>query len=514
MRASLLVILLAIIPAVSLLATGCDRNERQTVDEVVESSAELQGERLVASGGRVELTLEEVERAVQRVRLVAQRNPDGTLPKGEADWIRQAPAQINLVRNLVHFQIVRHEAAERGLEVTPEDEIAFLKSQDNFSRYLPLFEEDADSETVDKLKRELQSFDLTIADVRHLVHDVILNDKLTEVLAEDFSDDQLWALYESARDEAELIVAQLHNTPTSSELDEAVRRLDAEIRAHYRDNRDRFMTPASTRVTLLSADKALDQQSLEPILQQAAERLGTDEDPAEISADLDLALRTNAHISRTENPAAAQADVGDTGFATTGHRGPVAWRVEEHLERQRRPLERPLIREIASELLREKGITPSNLQNARAARAVLQDIESDGPPDEDEIQQVLRRLQSVENARGIHTGFFSIRGGGFIPQLGLSEELKDAVRELTLDDPVTEPILDRNRVLVARLIDRRHPDRETFEEELDEFRAEFIERNKGRFVDQFVTEYQQEHDVEFNPQIVADHFGIDDKKPR
>ena len=57
--------------------------------------------------------------------------------------------------------------------------------------------------------------------------------------------------------------------------------------------------------------------------------------------------------------------------------------------------------------------------------------------------------------------------------------LDGAGAELSLDQPVTEPVLDRDRVLVARLVDRQLPDREAFEEERDESRRTVVAYDAG-----------------------------------
>lgn len=515
MRASLSLLRFPLLAFLCLLllstTAACDRDDsvvdddehlRSSDEESLDDVAETD---LVASGGAVELTLEEVERAVERMRLVMPRDPDGSMHDGEMDWFRSPPAQLNLVRNLVHFQIVRYEASRRDLEITDEEEIAFISEHENLRLYLPLFAGE-DDEEASRIRAELDLYDLSIEDVRHLAHDMIYHEKLREVLGAEFSDERLWEFYASAHDEADLIVVRVHNSPTSQEVDQAMDTLDSEIRAHFRQNRDRYTTRPATRVIMLQPGPGVEADAIEEVLSRAVSRMGDGDDPEAVAADLGLVLRPDTHLFQAENPEAFEAAVGDAGYSLHTRRGPYALRVEEHLQGQRRSLDRPLRREIAAQLLRDRGILPSKLELATEARQLLASFESDEPLSQSEIDALVSQL-NAEGFDVLHTGPFSVSGSGYIPQVGLAEELTAAVRELSLDDALTDPVLDRNRILLARLVDRHHADRDEFDENIDEFREQFLARNQGMLIDQFVANYQREHDIDLNLQIVARHFG-------
>ncbi len=498
MRASLTAIA-AILLVVSALFIGCDRQEASEPSD--EKAAEQKGEDVVIYGGGLKLTLEEVNQQVERMRLLAPGVAQGELPDGDPDWMKAPHVQIDLIRNLARFHIVRRAAEERGLEITAAEETSFLAEHEPLKRYLPLLQ---NGEDADALGDELDAVGLSIDDVRHLIHDMILTEKLTQALAEEFSDEELWAIYQQAHDEADIIAVRLHNTPASHEIDRALDQYDAEIRAFYREHRNRYRIPPQVITTILKADS--DDEN--PPLEEAAEQLGEgDRDPADIASDFGLTLEAELSVTRHENPAAHQSEVGAIGVLWESRRGPYAWRVEQKTEAQPRSLDRPLRREIASRVLREQeGITPSNRQRAQRAREILAEPDADQPLSESMQADLIERLEEA-GFEVIHTGLFSLQGSEVIPEIGLAENVVEALQKRDLDDPVTDPILDRNAVYVARIVERNHPDREQFDEERDAFREQFLERNRHRLVDNYVRKYQRDEGVEFNTRPLVEHYG-------
>ena len=510
MRASIRTVLIALL-VLCIAPIGCERDDASpsSDDEPTQQSQDedvfQQRDDLVAygGGGDIELTVDDVETAVERTRLVAAGVEDGDIPQGEPDWIQFPHAQSNLVRQLLHFQIVRRIASERGIDISAADETSMIAGHDQLQRYLPLFQ---NGEGAEELRDELADVGLDIDDVRHLAHDMILNDKLVEEVADEFPDEQLWAIYQEARDTADVVVASLHNTPTSTEIDRAVEQYDRQIREHFRDNRDRFIRPAQLEATTLTGD-----DDDRDALQRAAERLDDGDSPDDVADDMGLELRTDVALSRHRTPQAANADIGDTGISESRH-GAFVWQLDDRTEAERRSLDRPLRREIASQILRdEEGITPSNQQRAEQAQQILSDVDSANGLDDDVIAELVDELQQ-HDFEAVHTGHFSIRQAPRIPEIGLAENLQTAIATLDFDDPVSQPVIDRNKIHVARLLERNEPERDTYEDERDEFRAQFMERNRDRLLDQLIGEYRENLDLQVSTQALADHFGVIDDK--
>lgn len=506
MRATLLAIF-AIVAATTLWP-GCDRNG--DTDDATETSPEAveDTDDLVVSGGELEITVDDVEQAVERLRLLAPGVEHGEIPDQSPEWMKAPQAQINVVRNLTHFHVVRLAAAERDIAITPADEVAFLADHDPLSRYLPVLQ---NGDEADDLRRELEQVGLDVTDVRHLVHDMVLAEKLREELADEFTDEKLWALYQQAHDEADLVVVEIRNTPGSREIDRAVDQYDAEIRAHYRENRSRYQTPKRALVTLLHTDS--DREVDVDILEEAAGRLA-DEAPEALADELDLVVERDVDVTRHENPAAHTSEVGDTGHVEKSRRGAYAWRLDEIHPPETRSLDRPLRRQIASRVLRdEEGITPKNLRRAEEAQQLLATPEPEDALSEDAIEALVERLEEA-GFDATHTGVFSLRGRGVIPDIGLAEKLIGAVDDVDLDDPITDPVLERDVVYVARLVDRSVPDRQEFDEKQDQFRKEFLERNRDQLVSDYVANYERTHGVDYSLQPLSERFGIYDKKQR
>ena len=504
MRASLTIVL-ALLLTTSILSGGCDRDDPSApADQESQESADERQD-IVIYGGDLELTLHDVERAVERMRLLAPGAEDGHLPKDEPDWMKMPRAQIDIVQNLAHFRIVRLAAAERDIEITAADETAFLADHERLRRFLPLLQgEDEDN----ALQDELDAVDLSLDDIRHLVHDMILAKKLQEALAEEFSEEQLWAIYQQTHDEADLIVVRLHNTPASHEIDRAVDQYDAEIRAHYRDNRSQYITSPQVYLTILKGHSEEEREKL----QQAAEKLAAgEESPAAIAENFGFTLEENVSVTSNENPAAHRAEIGDIGVLLESRRGPYAWHVTETSEPRPRSLDRPLRREIASRVLREQeGITPSNRERAEEAQAILAKPEAGQPLSKEQRDALIEELAEA-GFEAIHTDIFSLPQSEVIPKIGLAENVVADLKERDLDDPVTDPVLDRNAVYVARIIERNKPDRQRYEEEREEFRERFLERNQERLVDDYVRNYQREKDVQFNTRPLAQRYGVYEK---
>ena len=508
MRASLIAILTALIAA-SLLLPACDRDDRDSGEEITDEqrseSDDVDGEddersNFVADGGDIELSVDDVVAAVERFRLLAPGVEEGNIPDEAPAWMSNPQARSSVVRDLVRFQVIRLGAAHRDIEIDAADKTALISDHDQLQRYLPLFQNGDDS---DELHEELATVGLDIDDVRHLAHIKILEQKLEDALAEEFSDDQLWAIYQEAHDKADIVAVRLRNTPTSDEIDRAMSQYDEEIRAYFRDNRERYRTQPRVHATVLVAD---DDEAAEAIA-DAAQRLEEGDEPETIAQELGLELSTGVNLRRSENQEGYHSDVGATGFLSDSRRGPYAWRIDERQESEPRSLDRPLRREIASQIMREEeGITPSNRQRAEEARTILNDGVTGEALEADEIEALKAQLEEA-GFEPIHTEHFSLHSSNPIPEVGLAREVSQALGDADLDDPVIEPTLERNAIYVARLVDRVHPDRETFDEDVDEFREGFLERNRDRLVDQYAHEYQSRYDVRFNLAVLDEHFG-------
>lgn len=502
MRASTIAVAASLVLAAPVVA-GCDRGEDDEDDlEDRIRSPEDELDDVVVFGGELEITIDDVDEAVERLRLLAPGVEDGQIPDDDPDWMKMPQSQINLVRNVVRFEVIRKAADDRELEVSSQDKVEFLADHEQLHRYRPLAE---NGDGADALRRELHAVGLDEDDVFHLVEDMVLEQKLQTALADEFSDDQLWAVYRQTYDEADVVVVSVPNTPESYEIDRAVDQYDEQIRAYYREHRDRYTTPRRVEATLLESDGGG-----RAGLEEAAERLG-DEAPHEVADDLGLSVRSDVEISPQVDPDVYDAEAGDTGVVTEYARGPYAWHVDEVEEPQTRKLDRPLRREIGSRILRQQeGITPANRQRAQTAREILKEPDAGEPLDEDQISALMDRLEQ-EGFDVTHSDYFSVHGSGVVPGVGLAESLFEAIGGLDLDDPVTEPHLDRNDVRVARLVDRNHPDRDTFEDEADDFRRDFVDHNKQRFVDQYIQEYKLEQEVNFHFAVVSEHYGTIDR---
>ncbi|RAL22246.1 hypothetical protein DL240_10355 [Lujinxingia litoralis] len=455
----------------------------------------------VVSGEGLSVTLGEVEKAVDRLRIFAPRAEDGAFARADERWFRTPQAQSSLVNNLLHFKVMRMKAQELELSISPADEIAMLESQEQMQPFLPLFQENDQSEA---LRAHLSAAGLSVEDVRHLLHDMIYAQKVHDALIERFDDEKLWKIYEAANDTATVVAVRGTNTPTSREIDEAVSTMASEIEAYYRDNPLRYMRPQTAKLTVLRPKSGENPEAV----QEAARRLKSGEEPEAIAAGLGLELRPEAFLILPENPKIFEEGAEDVGFAISGPRGQYAYRVLERIEPTPMELNRPLRREIASHLMRTRGIVPSARQRLQPALALLNEVPTGKALSPAQIEGLITALENA-GFEAVHSEPFSVKGTGYIPGLGLAEELAQAAAERTLDEPtLDEPLKSRDDIFVFRLVDRQHPSREAFAQDKESFRESFMAHNGHRLSQQLVNATREERNIIMNLQAVSRRYPL------
>lgn len=455
----------------------------------------------VIRGEGVTLTLGEVEKAVDRLRIFAPRNEDGSFAEPDERWFRTPQAQSSLVNNLLHFEVMRLAAEEWELSITPEDRIKLVREQEQLTPFLPLFEE---SEQSAALRQHLNEAGLSEDDVRHLVDDMVYAEKVHQQLVERFDDEALWAIYEAANDTATLVVVRGTNTPTSREIDEAVVAMADEIEAYYRDNPQRYMRPETARLTVLRPQGGDKPEAV----REAARRLEAGEDAEAIAAGLGLELRPEAFLIKPENPAIFEDDASDIGFEMSGPRGQYAYKVLERMAPEPLELTRPLKREIASHLMRTRGVVDSARRRLEPALGIMESFPTGEALSDARIESMITELENA-GFEAVRSEPFSLQGQGIVPGVGLAEEVVEATAALSLNDPTVDaPVKSRDDVYVFRMVDRSRADRADFEAEREAFREQFMARNARRFTQELVHKTRDERNITLNLEPVRQRYPL------
>jgi hypothetical protein len=469
-------------------------------------------ETVLAKGADLAITLADFEATMRRSLLFAPVDENGRrLQTVPAERLAMPHLHITATQNLVAQKIISDEAARLDITVEPRDELLFFSDHPALSRFAPLFEPGAHA---DALLAELYAMGLSRDDLRQVAREDILARKLEDHLVNAVDEATLWQAYQRSTDTVALLLLAATNTPSSKELDEFLA-LDAArdeplIDAHFRQNPERYLSPAAVRMTLLRAQNGVEGPELEEHLKQAERRLSSGEEPAAAASGLGLKLEENVVVLKSENPRAFAAQPGTIGYQTAGPRGAYAWRVEARLDPAPLELTRPLRREIAAELLRHSEVLPSVRERLTRGLAIVEGIpvQADGIPDPEAMANAATELDSLRLSL-IYTGHFPRTANGHIPNVGLAETLVPRAFALTREQPyLAAPLLSRERAFVARLVDRNIPSRADFRRDREAFVEAYREQSRSGILQELIVTKQDELAVAYDVRPLRIKYGV------
>ncbi|MFW5966246.1 MAG: hypothetical protein ACOCV2_01955 [Persicimonas sp.] len=495
---------------------GCDKrgeeaeDERADATDRADTSKEASGanieyadgpkpkaDTVLAEGDDIEVTFADYEEALRRSLLTAPEGVD-EMPK---ERLAMPRFQLGMARNLVRSAIIVREAERRELEATEEEKIEALSSHSRLSPLAEILEEDADDE-------RLEEHDLDRSDVDEMATELVYEEKLAESLLDDLDDEALWEEWKREHDRFELLVVSTRNTPRGEELEAFIDEHRDRIEEHFEENEDDYRDPRMVRLLRLiprDSDEG-DRETFE----EAAARLEKGQDPEKIAEKLGLRVDDSELMVRQENPDAFASEKGETGVQLGRPKGPYAWRVEGFREPGEAELDRAVEREIGAKLYSSQQIVDSRGERIEEAIAILEDLpaDSEGRVEDGAVEEAVDKLDKM-GLQVERTDSFARNERGYIPGVGLAEEVAEhAFEELSLDAPTTdEPILSREKVWAVRLLDRQRPDRDEFEENKDEFEQKLRDQLEDRIVGDFVSGFQDEHDVEFDLNPLRAEYG-------
>ena len=106
------------------------------------------------------------------------------------------------------------------------------------------------------------------------------------------------------------------------------------------------------------------------------------------------------------------------------------------------------------------------------------------------------------------TGIFS-RMGGFLPRIGVDEDLVRAAFELTMDKPVPDQVFETSSPLgqkafvVMKLVERQEADMEKFAEAKEALRNQLLQQRRARQLNAWLENKRKSSNIEKNPALLT-----------
>ncbi len=514
--------------ALLLTAPGCDKTEASAPHQAAKPTKEASGADagsarantaspqivyakgpppkptdVIAHAGPIEVTVADFDKAMHKSLLVA---PAGMtkLPK---ERLAIPQLQLGVTRNLMGTKIIEREAKRRGLKATDAEKFAALNANKRLARY-------ADALKAHKPNAALTKRGVSLDDLDAVATELVLRNKLRDALLANVSDDTLWKAYVERYDRAQLLLASVLNTPTMDEISDFIDQHHDRIEAYFESNKRHYRIPEMVHLITLAPKPG---HKADPkVLKKAAHRLANNELASKIGADLGLVADDNAMLVRGENPVAFHSKPDKTGFETKGPRGAYAWKVVDFQKSKPAKLDGSTEREIAARLLRQHTAVPSKKKRIEKAIALMEKVPASphGSVSDNDLKRLRQKLQTLR-LQIVKTKVFSHNARGFIPGVGLAEEVAKQAFASDMSHPVSpKPILSRDKLWAFRLLKREHASRKKFGKDKKAFKKEFDDAMKGRVLDQFVDSYEDAKGSKMNLKPLQIKYGTMKKRRR
>jgi hypothetical protein len=400
--------------------------------------------------------------------------PDHVSYKQISSRLHRPFVQQQAVKEVLNGKGILKLAERRNITVSRDDIREALQSKENLRQWIPHL-----GNPKKKLPERLRQLGLSSDDVRQIGRRLALRKKLSRNLVEDLTDKQLWKLYYREHFTIELLTASKTNTPGSSQIDSFVRNNPERIETYFKENRKSFAPPPRVIATLLVPPSKSGSTN---ILEKAKKQLLSGRSPAEVADALDLQLREDVQIYRGQNPDIFSASSGDIGITKGAIRGSYVWIASKLVNQKPPELNDSIRREIASQMIQDEGLSLSVKQTLETVSKKMEQagpLSDDGKLDEDELEGLMDELQQYPRVQIQRSGTIRKQDDGRVGQLGLRENVFAQAFKLTPSEPVVdEPVLDRQKGWMFRLIAYDEPNRSEFEDAKKKYRAD-IKKNRA-----------------------------------
>lgn len=461
---------------------------------------------VIARGKGFSVTVEDFEQTMKRSMLFA---PDEILSKGgklPESQLKVPFVQSRITESLVARHVAEAEAKKRNITVTPQEVDAFI-AEDAMLKRFKSAENDKNNPGA---TYDVSRFGLTWQDVELVAREQLLAAKLDAVLISELTEDEVWEAWRFAHDTVEVFFIRLDNTPTSDEIDAVVENEQEAIARHFKENPKDYRTPMLTNIDTLRvpSSKQLDKQGTLELLARAQKALET-KSPADVAAELGLQHTVKEQLTRREDAAVAKAKVGDSGVTADAPRGTYAWKVMSRSESSMPELSRPLQREIASKLIRQRGSSETVKKNAKLLIDRMRQVKDFSSLTPEQQSKLLADIDP-ELTRTRTPGALTRDPEGFIPGVGTHPDLLDRLFEL---DAKSNRILDPAHMTsqyawLAGLIQRNKPERAQFEKNKKANMKAFRDAAREKiFANRLATRWEKEYAIERNLSPLRERYG-------
>lgn len=446
--------------------------------------------------------LEDFEHAVRKQVIYA---PTKAFRSGKwqipSKYLQSPALQSRLLAVEVSQRLIAHEAKSRNIVVSDAEITQHIKDTWRLSRFEPKGVRMTDGTL---LPIPMVKLGVSMDDIRQVARHNLLKDKLRDRLMTEFTPEHFWLAWSIDQNRVDALIVQLSNTPKSYELDTYVSKRAADIERHFKANASKYQIPKLVHLTILQASKGKADQ-----LEKAQDEWHKGQPPAEIAKRYGLKLLPNQALLRAEDRAAFNSMVGKIGITKNGARGSYLWQVEKFTQPKAVELTSAKKREIGAELMRSRSTVPSVRQQAMNAQKILKTIVyKNGRATLESIERVKKALAKA-GFRVIETGPFTKSPEGFIPKVGLAESVVPALFKLDMTSQpyLPSPLLSRQKVYMAALVDRQYADRKTYDKVKDAFIKTYLEKQKPQLVQTFLSLRRKKYDVRMNLRPLQVKYG-------
>ena len=466
---------------------------------------------VLVSGPGVRVTVEDFERDARRAMLFA---PDAILARGEkrvpAARLERPGTQIDVLRKLTEDALIRREAPRYDVTVTEEEIEALIREDERLRRFGPQAAERGHALQGVTLK----SLELTERDLRASAQAMLLREKLTSALNAAITPEEVERAWRHAHDRVRLLPVRISNTPSSREIDLFLseERGQHAVSDHYAERSSTYRTPAIAIVDLLRAPGQGDPAQLAEAAAALAENKTS---PEALAARYGLELQRAAELVVKEDPRVHAAGVGQVGVSIDAPRGDYAWIVRELIASRQSELDRPLRREIASSLMRDRDQVASAHRLAERAIDVLQRqgsairAEALDPKQLDALKRELGELgDRARQVMALDPVDLFAEPNGFVHGVGTSPRLAEAIFATTSPGEVIRPAVPVDQALWTGLVlARQRPDMQDFKANYPRYRAEYLEAMREAILGVRVAEWSQRDQIKISLEPLAQRFS-------
>ncbi len=464
------------------------------------------------SGGGLSLTVEDFERAARRAMVFA---PDEILEQGATKVprarLQQPFLQASVTRQLIEEALIEREASRRGIQVSMAEVEALIRENEKLRRFA--LDEHSLEHALPGVN--LTTLSLSMADLHDIARKQLLREKLADALISEIERDEVEQAWRFSQDRAHMLFVRVANTPTSKEIDgflsDSSRLKDVE--SYFASHPKRFTSPGVVQLDLL---RATSKGKLED-LKAAAAKISKGEQPlSDIASEYGLTLETGQRLVRKEDPRAFAAQVDEVGVSMQAPRGDYVWVVRGKVEASVPKLDRPLKREIAAILMRERNQVASARQKAAALIEELEALDLAKIKPDEAQQKVSKALDksSGRRVKVLRPEWLQRDPTGFVRGVGTSEALRDAIFAMEQGGGVLSPAVPVDQFLwTGILLERQRPDMKDFDANYPRYLEQYKEGIKPKILDLRFASWQERKGIKAHMDVLRDHYGAYTKSP-